>query len=372
MIPLSYYIKKDSLADKLITLLISGFISAAKLFSFSAKIDNGKVIVTALHKLGDTVFTVPAVKALKRAFGNELTVVCYNESKIIYEIIFDDLKYVVLRKEDFLFSGRIANFSSRKKIRDLKAGTIIDLTGAVNSAALILNNNARKIAGFNERYFKKIYSDFITVRKIPHVMDIYLDAVRLILKIDDSDKLKYFGESINPDGDILIHPFAGWKSKEWSFEKFAELCQLIRKFRKCSIILPGNHAGEEAKSFTVAKNISFIITKDIDSLIKVLKEASIVIGCDSAAVNIASLLGKPTFIIYGPTNPKFHLPYGDHHEYIYKETLLSPKPDEKYGASDAGRREPAYDFMKDISVKEVYERIVSFYQNVFNEKLERI
>ena len=43
-------------------------------------------------------------------------------------------------------------------------------------------------------------------------------------------------------------------------------------------------------------------------LISNIKKCSLIIGNDSGVIQIAASIGKPTFTIYGPTNPKFHLP----------------------------------------------------------------
>ena len=370
MIKFSYYIKKDSSLEKLLGFFLSTSISLVR-FSFTLrKINSPGIAVIALHKLGDTVFTVPAIKALQNEFGKNITIVCYEDSKKIYMLAFVDLHYLILSKEDFNFNGRIANIITRKKVKDLMAGTIVDLTGAINSASIIFNNRASKIAGFNEKYFKAIYTDYIPARKIPHQMDMYLDAAKLVVKAAEVESLKYFGKSLNPEGDILIHPFAGWKAKEWSFNKFVDLSLCLNKYHPCKLIIPKERSDEETISILNGRNISFIISKDITQFIEIIKQASIIIGCDSGAVNIASLLGKPTFIIYGPTNPKFHLPYGDQHDYIYKENEFSPKPDEKFGAGDAGRKSPGYDFMSSISVDEVYLKVISLYKKVFLKELE--
>ena len=353
-------------------LFISIFISLVRFPFLFRKNYYSRVLVIALHKLGDTVFTVPAIKALRNEFGKDLTIVCYEDSRKIYEIAFNDLNFHIIKKEDFNFSGRIAKAALRKKVNAVGSGTIIDLTGAINSASLIFNNKAAKIVGFNEKYFKAIYTNYISVRKIPHQMDIYLDAVKLIIKIVDEDSLKYFGKSLTPSGEILIHPFAGWKAKEWSFKKFIDLYLCINKFHSCKFIVPIERTSEEILFDLQTKKIIFIVTKDITELIDEIKKASILIGCDSGAVNIASLLGKPTFIIYGPTNPNFHLPYGDQQEYIYKESAISPKINEKYGAEDAGRKNPELDFMSSISVEEVYSRVTSFYKKLFEKDSEKI
>ncbi len=365
MIEFSNYIKKNSLIDRFIRFLTSiFFVSIRSILKLNA-IKDHNIIVISLHKLGDTVFTVPSIKALKRRFDVDITIVCYEDSKKIYDLIFNDLKTLFLKKEDFHLNGRIANSAGRGKVKKCHAGTIIDLTGGINSASLIFNNRAKKIVGFGDGYFKNIYSDYIPKRNTPHLMDMYLDVVKLLIKVDNDNELKYFGKHINKEGYILIHPFAGWKAKEWNFNNFVNLYCLISDTHKCKFILPENRIDEEKQSLLKSKDINVIISNQISDMIDVIKGASIVIGCDSGAVYIASLLGIPTFTIYGPTNPRFSLPYGEHHEYIFKENEYSPKYNEQYGPGDAGRKDSTYKIIDSITVEEVMDRIYLFYKKNF-------
>ncbi len=360
MFEFSKYIKKDGGIDRAAQVAASIVLFFIRKVFLFRKNENSRILIISLHKLGDTVFTVPAIKSLKKVFASGITIVCYEESRKIYELVFDNLEYLTLKKNDFHLQGRIANSVSRKKVNYINAGTIIDLTGAVNSASLIFNNRAIRITGFNEKYFKNIYTDFIPKRKIPHLMDLYLDAAKLLAKIDDENKIKRFEKSIKKDGYILIHPFAGWKEKEWKFEKFIELYLRICNSYRSKFIIPKERADDKIVTLLKSKNISFVITDDISEMIEVIKNSSIVIGCDSGAVYIASLLGKPTFTIYGPTNPEFSLPFGEHHDFIQRKLECSPGSNEQYCFTDAGRKCPAIYCMNLLTVEEVIVKLNSF------------
>jgi heptosyltransferase-2 len=80
------------------------------------------------------------------------------------------------------------------------------------------------------------------------------------------------------------------------------------------------------------------------------------ISNDSGPLYIASLMGKPTFTIYGPTNPLFHLPLGSKHNYIRHLISCSPAETEKYCFTNAGRDGcPSFECMNQLKVDEVYE-----------------
>jgi len=360
LVEFSNYIKKNSFTGKIIQSAVSILFVAARYPFAVHKHPSNEVLVISLHNLGDTVFTIPAIRALKNEFKDRLTIVCYEDSRSIYELIFNNFKYVIADKNDFYFNGRIAKSKIREKIKDINPGTIIDLTGAINSATLIFNSTADSIIGFNEAYFKKIYTGFIPKRKVPHLFDLYLDIVKEIIPVENDGELKDFGYSYKPDGYIIVHPFGGWAAKEWDFYKFVELTEKLNNSFKCIFIIPKDRAKGSNFQLIQSKNISYLILDQISELINAIKDCTLLIGNDSGAVYIASLLGKPTFTIYGPTNPRYSLPVGSHHEFIQKTIHCSAGHDEQYCYLDAGRKCPSYECMKQLPVNEVFIKINSF------------
>ena len=102
-------------------------------------------------------------------------------------------------------------------------------------------------------------------------------------------------------------------------------------------------------------------TKNIDDLISIIAGSSIFISNDSGPLQIAALLGKPTFTIYGPTNPEYHLPFGNHHRFIQKIIECSPPKGEKFCFTNAGRDGcPSFECMNLLSVEEVLPQVMDF------------
>jgi ADP-heptose:LPS heptosyltransferase len=89
-------------------------------------------------------------------------------------------------------------------------------------------------------------------------------------------------------------------------------------------------------------------------------------------LQIAALLGKATFTIYGPTNPEFHLPFGKYHAYVQKNISCSPKKNEKFCFTDAGRDGcPSFECMNLLSVEEVIPRVMDFISRLNIKKKEK-
>lgn len=326
---------------------------------FNLNFNNNNVLIISLHKLGDTVLTIPSVKLLNKYFKKEIYILCFETSKEIYKNYFNDLEYVTVKKDQILFGDRILNNQIIKEINKISPETIIDLTGSIASASVIFRIKVPNIIGINEDFYRGIYSKFIPIRKTPHLLDIYLDVVRSIAPDLVEDSVKEFPIQIKKEKQILIHPFAGWAAKEWSFNKFLLLYEKLIKQFECKFIFEKNRLKLDMIHELQKMNINYIETKTIEELKCELSNCSLLISNDSGPIHIASMLGVPTFGIYGPTHPAFHVPLGKFHRYINKSINCSPKGT-KYCFTGGGRFCPTYDCMHQLTVEEVIQAVCNF------------
>jgi heptosyltransferase-2 len=191
-------------------------------------------------------------------------------------------------------------------------------------------------------------------------MDIYLDAIKPDISVLDKN-LREFPVEVKREGYILIHPFAGWKAKEWNFNKYILLSRMLNaKYNLKFISHPGGIDDLIQQELT-AQDIEVVICMDVYELIKVINSGTVIISNDSGPIYIASMLGKPTFTIYGPTNPDFSFPFGPYHQFTRKKIKCSPEKDQQYCFTNAGRQGcPSFECMNDFMVEDVYKEIESF------------
>ena len=324
--------------------------------------NTGNVVIIALHKLGDTVFTIPAIRELQKKFQNSnITILCYPEVISIYKQGLTDVNFCDIEHKHFYFNGRCANSKARKKLKATRPEIIIDITGVMTSATLIFNSRANEIMGFNREHFKSIYTHYSPKKEIPHLSKMYLTAIQQYISISDYITGNGFPIQSNPTGSILIQPFAGWKAKEWNFNKFMQLAVKLKDKFNVSLIVPVNIIPADVMVEAIDQKIEIIQTHSIQELIGNIKECSIFIGNDSGPLYIASLLGKPTFAIYGPTNPEYSLPLGHNHSYIRNEINCSPKKNEQYCFTTGGKFGcPAFQCMNQLNLEQVYSELLPF------------
>ena len=313
--------------------------------------------------MGDTVFTIPAIKKLSQLADKEITIFCYENSKKLYDLVFNSHRFITITKSDFYWENRIASHRIRKILKKIDPEIIIDITGGIQSASILFSSSAKKIYGFSEHYFRNIYTDFIPQRKTPHLMDLYLDVINVYRPFIREESDKKFEADIKPDGVIMIHPFAGWAAKEWNLEKFIELSSLLKEDYECRWVIQ-NDMDELTKRKIEEEKISITITESIEELIETIKKCSLFISNDSGPLYIASLLGKPTFTIYGPTNPLYSLPRGEFHRMIQKKIECTPERNHQYCYTHAGLFCPDYQCMKLLSVNDVYQSVKKFLEDL--------
>jgi len=357
-IPINDFLNHHKFISLIMDLCLLPLFSAIRMINRYRTNDDGNVLVISLHKLGDTVFTLPAVREIQKYFPKKTIIVCFPESIPIYKLANDDFNFCEIQHEDFFFGKRIAKIKAKQKISSLKPQIIFDLTGTLISASLIFNTQAKQIIGLNGPHFRTIYDHFIAFRENPHLIDIYLDAITPLVQIADRNDLKKQPIALNPSGKILIHPFAGWKAKEWNFNKYFKLAVNLSKYFKVAIVVPINNISSDIAEELILEGVEVIQSSSVENLIEEIKSCAIFIGNDSGPIYIASFLGKPTISIYGPTNPEYSRPVSEHHKVIVHNIKCSPEKNKQYCFTYAGILGcPSFECMNLLKYEDVFAEI---------------
>lgn len=352
--------------NKIILIILDFICSFLKKINTVSSNKNGKVLIISLHKLGDSILTTYAIKEIENYYRTDISLICFNGIHEVFHIVFDKINLIKLSKSDFYFEQRIASRKARKVIKNLKPEVIIDLTGSITSASLIFNSRAKRIVGINSPFFRKLYSDFVPIRTQPHLIDIYLDAARIIVPISDNFRGS-ISEQYKSKGYILIHPFAGWDAKEWGLRKFIKLAEILSNRSECVIVFPFEKIKTDIINELDNRKIRYVETKSLSDLIEITKHCSLFIGNDSGPLHLANLFGKPTFSIYGPTNPEYHLPVTGNNGFFAKKINCSPQKGEKLCFTNGGRNGcPSFECMNNISVEEVENNLQKFLNDNFH------
>jgi heptosyltransferase II len=368
-VQITRYLNKNKRLHKIAAVSIGGLISFIRMFNPKNKNQDKNIGVVSFHMIGDTVFTIPAIREIYKYYQDyHIKIFTNTNGKMIYSHIFPDAEITEIEKTNFLFNGRVAVSRARKIIKEKNLQIIFDITGNLTSASLVINSPAR-IIGMNIDLYKKVYDTYIPIRKDPHLIDRYLDVAASEISISDRSGIMEHPINLNLSGKILIHPFAGWAAKEWGEEKFFRLANDLAADYSVGFIGNKNFDSAKLNSDQKNNNIEFIITENLELLITEIKKCSLFISNDSGPLYLANLFGKPTFTIYGPTNPNHSMPVGSYHRFIRKLISCSPLKDQ-YCHTHAGHFCPYYECMDTLSVQEVLQSVKNFVNelNIINKR----
>lgn len=353
-------LSKSILLDKSIQFFLNLFSKIFRVIFSKNHVNNGRIAIISLHKIGDSIFTLPAIKAIRDSYGSEkIFLIVYTETKIIFKDLVHEQNIISLDKKEFLFQNRIATRKARRTIDSINPEILIDLTGSITSASLIFKSRANKIIGMNDEYFESIYSDFIPIRNKPHLIERYSEVAELFLhKKVDRNSFEY-PINYKRDGRILVHPFAGWTAKEWGLKKYISLTERLSKNYLTSLICQKGEIKNEIIEYLIDNNINLIQTTTLEELISEIKKCSMFIGNDSGPIYLASYFGKPTFSIYGPTNLDYSKPFGKFHRQVNKKLKCSPISSQ-YCYLSAGRECPSNECMVLLDEEYIFQEINNF------------
>jgi heptosyltransferase-1 len=331
--------------------------------------DPTKILILRLSAMGDVVRTLPAVKALKeRTLSSTITWVVEEPSQAF-------LKSQTVIDEVILFPRRrwTKGIKSPKRIwrtiremrrfvidlRKRRFDVVLDFHGILKSGLLSFLSGSPKRIGYDRRSTKEGNFLFSNIKvKLPKEK-ISRFQRNLILLQGMGLEVKEFKYSLHiPPGDqqyvesffknvsatlkrplIAIHPGTSPKAlfKRWMPDQYAQLAdRLIRELNASVLYTWGVEELEWVKSIQKTMKEPSLLgpkTESLTQLGEVYRHCDLYVGGDTGPMHIASLMGIPVVVIYGPTDPIENEPFGNHikvrkeigcnpcHEYSCKELV---------------------------------------------------
>jgi heptosyltransferase-1 len=199
-----------------------------------------------------------------------------------------------------------------RRLREAPFDLVVDLQGLLKSAAVARITRAPRRVGFAAEHCReplaaRFYSERVRTRS-EHVIDRYLDAAAAAGGHDRAHRF-WLPEGrpahALPDGPyVLCSPLAGWRAKEWPFERYTELAAWLERELGLTLVTDMPPRSEEAIEGT------FRHESDLAGLIWATRRATAVLGLDSGPMHLAAALGIPGVALFGPTDPVRNGPAG--------------------------------------------------------------
>ena len=146
-----------------------------------------------------------------------------------------------------------------------------------------------------------------------------------------------------------------WKSKNWPVHKWVALSERLVKEKGCVIALIGDKTAQSTSDLFLSEIthacFDFTGKTTIMQLAALFEKTDCVVCGDTAPLHIASAMQVPCVALFGPTDPRRHVP-GDSTVQVIQHRMACA-PCYKAECEDTMR------CMEDISVEEVYASIIN-------------
>jgi len=166
------------------------------------------------------------------------------------------------------------------------------------------------------------------------------------------------GRWVNPNQTLIgfsLSASRGWPTKNWPAGHFMDLARLVEQKLGARVLLLGDREAEPAGgAFDPAKFPSVINLTGKTSLgewISCINRVDVLVTGDSAPMHVAAACGTPFVALFGPTDPRRHLPPARHFAVLRKNLDCAP-------CYSGECREKRFICLPGIEVEEVFREIV--------------
>ena len=285
-----------------------------------------RILAVRLGAMGDVIHALPAVARLKCSFP-QARLTWAVESQ--WSPLLDGNPYIdevlPLPISDWRRRFGVVTWREfqavRTSLRASRFDLAVDFQGLLKSALVTFFSRADRVVGFERDQLREpiaasFYSDRVP-SEARHVVRKNLDLASAVggkngpitfpLPPGKADPALPGGEF------VLTCPLAGWTSKQWPPEHYAELARLLWKHRRIPLVVdcaPRNRAYAEEICNRAPTGSAVLHTSSLEGLIGATRRARAVVGVDSGPLHLASALGIGGVAIYGRTDPARNGPFG--------------------------------------------------------------
>lgn len=312
------------------------------------------ILIVRLSAIGDVVHTLPCLHALHQTFPNahigwlveELSATLLRGHPDIDELFVIPKKKWRKHPIKTWLNGEQPAFY--KKMRQRKWDVAIDFQGLTKSGFPLLLSGAKTRIGFGDKDGRELNKLFTNRRVTPsdqarHVIERNLSLLNPLgietppekvawrfpdFAQEEADLASFFSEQ-TPDGFIALYPGAGWESKRWPTQRFAELAKLMTEENSKASVLAQVLVwgpGEETLCKEIIKTAQLPPEKlmiapptNLRQLAVLLKKANAVVGGDTGPIHLAAAMNIPIASMYGASDPLRNGPWGPKSRWVLTE-----------------------------------------------------
>jgi heptosyltransferase-1 len=321
--------------------------------------ESKKILILRLSAAGDVIRTLPSIKSLKE-----------HRPSVSITWIVEEPSHAFLKSQPEI--DRVILFPRKRWAKGIKSlrgtwGTIremmgfvqdlrkqrfdivLDFHGILKSGILSFLSGSPERIGYERRSTKEGNFLFSNVKvKLPREkisrfqrnllllqgmgLEVKDLKYRLYIPPEDQRPIEFFFNALSLSSErplIAIHPGTSSKAifKRWRPDQYARLAdRLVRELHATVLFTRGEEELERVETIRKEMKEPSLLapeTRSLTQLGEVYRHCNLYIGGDTGPMHIASLMGTPVVVIYGPTDPVENEPFGKHIK-IRKEVGCNP------------------------------------------------
>lgn len=292
-----------------------------------------RILIVKLGAVGDVVHTLPALRALRQALPEaHIGWVAHPGPAGLLEghPALDEL--ILLPRRPSQYGGVTGFRQLLRQIRSARPGWdyAIDFQGLTKSGLVALLSGARERVGFAHSGSRELNPLFINNRVATGARSVIRMNMELLTALgvspegaatasypDGAEHATYIrewreGKGLGDERFLVIDPFAGWETKLWPAEHWAETARRATEelgLRPLIFYGPGekDHAAELAGQMDGAVLAPETTLLQYVALLRQCARA--IIAADTGPMHIAASLGVPAVALFGPSDPARNGPH---------------------------------------------------------------
>lgn len=274
-----------------------------------------KVLLVKMSSLGDIVHTLPALDDAARQgvrfdwVVEESYRALPDRAAAVGQVL--EVAFRRWRRAPFTFAAELGTF--RKRLRRQRYDRVVDAQGLLKSAVVASWARADERVGFDaasarERVAALGYDRGVAVPRDWHAIVRTRRLFAEALGYDTPDcepafGLRGLGHGGNSKEIVFAHGTT-WRTKHWPENFWTTLARLATE-RGFVPVLPWI-TGERGRAERIARGAPgarVCPPMDLDDAMQLLNGARGVVGVDSGLAHLGAALGRPTVMLFGPTDP---------------------------------------------------------------------
>ena len=294
-----------------------------------------RVVVRGTNWVGDSLMTIPALRALRRVLPDaHITLVIRPGTKGIFsEADFIDEILVYDRKNAFSIVAQVREWKRRKfdlavlfqnafeaALIPFLAGVPLRLGYATESRQALLTHPLPLPEWRHDRHEVFYYLYLVTaLEQMLFGRSVICEAepdasiqISEARKAQAAELLRAYGVS-EADAVVAICPGSiNSRAKRWPAESYALLADRLIESKRRVLFIGSKDETDVSEDVTRRmrqKPIVLTGKTTLDQITAVLDRADLIVTNDTGPAHIGAALGRPTIVIFGPTNPLTTRPF---------------------------------------------------------------